>query len=161
MATASRTPRRRATPALDEIDELMEHSNLPLRTRRAQAHAAELRRMLDEPADRDTTHRVWRTRYWLDDDYTVVTLVHNLYPKTKMDGRKEASIELFVARGYHRGEAVIRSWGGGFHTDEIVAVLRLDLVDPDTILWRNETPNTRGIAIVSDTLGGSLARMAD
>lgn len=155
-------PRQNGTRALREIeiDELMEHSNLGLRTQRAAAHAARIAALLDKPAERDMSHHVWRMRYWLDDDYTVATIDHNLYPKTTVEGKKEAAVITFVARGFHRVPSVVtQAIGGAYSADEIVAFLRLDLVDPETVEWKDETPRSQRIAIVSDVVGSALRKL--
>lgn len=108
-------------------------------TRRAWAAtwAARIGDMLDAPMRKATPGRIFRLRYFQDNDYVVATLVQNAMPE---------KVLATAVRGYHRapGSCVVQLPlhsldFGKYCTDDVVAFLRLDVVDPDTAAWQDET----------------------
>lgn len=106
------------------------------RTRQAwaRANAATISRLLDSPALSAVPRRVWRLRYWCDDEYIVATIVQN-QGAVLPDG---ARVSVNAMRGYAHGAVGLRL-RDDFSVDDIVAFLRLDCVEPDTVDWTDET----------------------
>lgn len=121
----------------------------------AAEHSARIADMLDSKAKKNTPGRIWRMRFFQDDDYLVATLVQNINPPTA-PGQQAPKVITYISRGYHRtngggGSVVQQALFGEYSTDEIVAFLRLDLVDPDTADWRDETKYS-DVIVVRDVI---------
>lgn len=135
------------------------HTTAPdLDTRRdwAATHSIRIAAMLEAPAKKEVPGRVWRARLFMDGDYVVVTLVQNIKTAAPVPGQMTPAVSTFVVRGYHRaganGAAVTQqNLFGSYSTDEIVAFLRLDLVDPDSVTWKDET-HYSDIIVVGDVI---------
>lgn len=135
-----------------------ERDELERRREWAGVHSARIAAMLEAPTTKEVPGRVWRARLFLDEDYTVVTLVQNIKGLPNQPGQMAPKVSTFVNRGYHRasitGGAVVRQdLYGEYHTDELVAFLRLDTVDPDTFTWTDETKYS-SVIVVRDIMAG-------
>lgn len=121
--------------------------------------SARIAAMLEAPAKKNAPGRVWRLRYFQDDDFLVATLVQNITPPPGMGGQQSPSVMSFLTRPYNRANlsgssTVSQQLFGQYSCDDIVAFLRLDLLDPDAkgSEWRDETKYS-DILIVSDVIG--------
>ncbi len=121
--------------------------------------SARISAMLEAPAKKNAPGRIWRLRYFQDDDYLVATLVQNITPPPGVPGQQAPRVVSFLTRPYVRANmagssTVSQQLFGEFSCDDIVAFLRLDLLDPDAkgSEWRDETKYS-DILIVSDVIG--------
>ena len=154
---AARTPRTARTPRQTRTAQQTKRSNVDAMelseiikaapdydTRRAWANAnsATIAALLESPSKTEVPQRIWRMRYFQDGEYLVATLVQNVNLQAA-PGQIVPRVVTYLARGYHHtttgGSVATQSLGEGFSTDEITAFLRLDLVDPDTVAWHDET----------------------
>ncbi len=124
----------------------------------AQTWSARIAAMLEAPAKKEVPGRIWRLRYFQDDDFLVATLVQNLAPMPAQPGMQQAKVVTFLTRPYTRsnasgGSTVSQSLIGEYSTDDIVAFLRLDILDPEdaSAVWRDET-KYRSILVVRDVI---------
>lgn len=130
----------------------------------AKQHALTLLGLLDSPAkSKHTPGRLWRTRFFQEDDFTVVTLTQSLIPPPGVPSDQAVKIQVYVTRPYTRvglsGGAVMQmQLAGQYSVDELVAFLRLDTLDPATVEWRDETRYSE-IAVVRDVLQAHGARV--
>lgn len=122
----------------------------------AATHSARIAAMLEAPTVKEVPGRIWRTRLFADGDYLVATLVQNIAPMPAQPGQMHPKVVCYVNRPYSRasggGSVVQQALFGEYSTDEIVAFLRLDTVDPDTLTWTDETKYSN-IVVVSDVIG--------
>lgn len=125
--------------------------------------AARIAAMLEAPAKKNAPGRLWRLRYFQDDDYLVATLVQNIAPPPAAPGQMAPKIVTFLTRPYHRatangGSTFSQQLFGEYSCDDIVAFLRLDLLDPDSAQWRDETKYSE-IVVVRDVLAAHARRV--
>ena len=129
-----------------------------MRSLQAATWSARIAAMLESPVKREAPGRIWRLRYFQDDDYLVATLVQNNSAAAPAPGQQQAKVVTFLTRPYTRsnatgGSTVSQQLFGDFSCDDIVAFLRLDLVDPDSgVSWRDET-KYHDIIVVKDVIG--------
>lgn len=115
--------------------------------------------LLDSPpARKHTAQRLWRMRLWdAEGDYLIVTLMQSLVPPAGVPSDQAVKVAIFLTRPYTRatlsgGSVVQMQLAGQYSVDEIVAFLRLDLVDPDGgAEWRDETKYS-DLVVVSDII---------
>lgn len=118
--------------------------SLATRASWASVWSARLTQMLETPPKHGAPGRIWRMRYFQDENYIVATLLQTLQPPATL-GQQAASpkVKVFVSRGYHFSpSAAVMELNGQYSSDEIVAFLRLDLVQPDGVEaphWQDET----------------------
>lgn len=106
--------------------------------------SARLSAMLDAPAKKNTVGRVFRMRFYQDGDYLVATLVQPLIAPQGVPSDQAVKIMLFLTLPYTRanlgGSSVVSmQLSGQYSVDEIVAFMRLDVLDPDSASWKDET----------------------
>lgn len=137
----------------------------PVATRRewAATWSARIAAMLEAPAKKNAPGRLWRLRYFQDDDYLVATLVQNIAPPPTAPGQMAPKIVTYLTRPYHRanangGSTFAQQLFGEYSCDDIVAFLRLDLLDPDSAEWRDETRYS-DILVVRDVLAAHTRRV--
>jgi hypothetical protein len=153
---------------LERINRIARRETGPdITTRRewASTWSARLAAMLEKPAGDKVPGRIWRLRYFQDDDFLVCTLVQNIRPVGVAPGQQVPKVMVFLTRPYHRANAAGGSTStlslfGEYSTDEIVAFLRLDILDPEDAgaEWRDETRYSDFI-IVRDVLKQHGARL--
>ena len=125
--------------------------------------SARIAAMLEAPVKKNAPGRLWRLRFFQDDDYLVVTLVQNITPPPGVPGQQAPKVVTFLTRPYHRsnaaGSTVSQQLFGEYSCDDIVAFLRLDRVDPDSgAAWRDETKYS-DIIVVKDVIGHLAKRV--
>ena len=138
--------------------------DLELRSLWAATWSARIAAMLEAPVKKNAPGRLWRLRFFQDDDYLVVTLVQNITPPPGVPGQQAPKVVTFLTRPYHRanatgGSTVSQQLFGEYSCDDIVAFLRLDRVDPDSgAAWRDETKYS-DIIVVKDVIGHLAKRV--
>lgn len=118
--------------------------------------SARISATLDTPAKKNATQRLFRMRYYTDDDYCVVTMVQYLVPPAGVPSDQAVKVALILIRPYTKaslsGASVMQmQLSGQFSTDEIVAFLRLDMVDPSAAEFVDET-KYGNILVVGDII---------
>lgn len=135
---------------LDELERLAAEDAQQRRAWLTQ-HSAAIGTVLDTPNLNSVQFRLFRTRYWQDNQLIVATLIQFF---NVPDGA--VRLKAFAIRGYHNwpGHAPELALKGKYSNDDIVAFLRLDMVDPAEIEWRDET----AYIIVPDTVDAIIRK---
>lgn len=116
-----------------------------LATRRvwAESWSVRIANLLNAPMKHGALSRIFRLRFFQDDDYIVASILQTFGPPRSLGAEITSKLAVFVVRPYYRAmgdsSAVIQHVHGDYSTDEVVAFLRLDLVNPDAADWRDET----------------------
>lgn len=152
MATAARQPRSLPVNGTQT-------PSILARQQWTAEHVKQLTALLDSKLPKETPQRIFRLRLFRPDELVVVTLVQTINP-TGMGGAGSPvpTISVSLIRGYAReagqdAGAHIRRLDlyGQYATDEIVAFLRLDAVDPAETHWNDETRYSN-IVVVGDII---------
>lgn len=118
-------------------------------------NSAKIAALVEAPCLAEVSQRIFRLRYWLDGEFIMVTLCDNRNVAAPTPQQIVPKVQVFAVRSYLHaagGSSVARlDLGPGYSTDEIAAFLRLDLVDPDSVEWRDETRYSN-LAIVGNIL---------
>lgn len=114
------------------------------RTEWAQQHTMRLTALFDLPVFKEVPQRIWRTAYVdYDGDYISVTLCQNLNVPAASPNQQVPKIQTYISRPYWRAangsSGVQQHLLGQYSPREIVAFLGLDRVDPDSVVWTDET----------------------
>lgn len=101
--------------------------------------SARIAALLDAPVVRGALGRIFRMRFFMDDDYVVATMLQAVKA-----GQADAKLTTYIVRPFYRtlgnnSSAVMQQLVGDYSVDEVVAFIRLDLVNPDSAEWRDET----------------------
>lgn len=135
---------------LDELERLAAED---AQQRRAwlQQHSAAIGTVLDTPNLNAVDSRLFRARYWQDGQLIVATMLQLF---RQPDGLSRVNV--YAVRGYNNwpGHAPKLELTGKYSCDDIVAFLRLDMVDPAGIEWRDET----AYIIVPDTVDAIIRK---
>lgn len=119
--------------------------------------AARISATLDTPAKNKTTaQRLWRMRYFQDDDYLVVTMLQQMTAPPGVPSDQAIKVALILIRPYHKsnlsgGSVMQMQLAGQYSVDEIVSFLRLDTVDPTSAEFVDET-KYGNILVVGDMI---------
>lgn len=131
---------------MDVADIIADQPSMQTRREWAVANSATLAALLETEVKSEVPQRLWRLRYIQDGDYLVATLAQNLNVQAP-PGAQVPKVTVYVVRPYDKtiigGSVVTQNLFGDYSTDEIVAFLRLDLVDPDSVQWHDETHYSR------------------
>lgn len=121
----------------------------------AEANAETITQLLRSPSLTDAAQRLWRLRYWQDGDYLHATMVQKF---DKSSGTH--TVSLYVVRPYHHVIGLVGMTGrstvqldlaGQYSAHEIVAFLRLDLIDPDDVTWHYDSPGRQIVTAATAT----------
>lgn len=107
--------------------------------RRLLTHYATLRALLDKPAGKHQTSRIYRARWYHHDSWIVATIMQRLvFPESAPPGYRH--LDIMVMRGYDADPPYVRlPLAGRVSIDEVLAFLRLSEIEPDAVDWRDET----------------------
>lgn len=136
-------------------------------TRRAwlDVHSARIAALLDSEPLATVPGRLWRMRYWQDGELVVATLVQPTADAMTARADNNVKISAYIVRGYHHhpNHAAALQLTGRYSVDELVAFLRLDLVDPSDpdVVWTEETDYARDILVVRGLVAESIGRRQD
>lgn len=124
---------------LERINRVARGDIIPTQmTRRdwAATWSARISAMLDAPAKKNATSRLFRLRFFQDGHYLVATLVQQLVAPHGVPSDQAVKVSVVLVRPYSAigmsgGAVASLQLAGQYSVDEIVAFMRLDLLDPD------------------------------
>jgi hypothetical protein len=111
-------------------------SDLPSPRELATQHAARLSQLLEAPNLNSVKARLFRARYWHNDELLVVSIIQRFNMPEQVP-----AVSVLISRGYQHFPAHAPSLDltGKYSVYSIVAFLRLDTVDLAAVEWKDET----------------------